>query len=316
MQWFRHPILAAAIFSALPALASAGDATPTTLPNRVPHNGDGTVIVRPGAQGGEGIIIVPGGQFKPWGEGAATFGAELIEREKGAYLGISATPPPAVLRKQLALAEGMGLVVEVVMPDSPAAAAGLKKFDVLQKLDDQLLINSEQLAVLVRSHKPGDEIKLAVIREGKPLVLAAKLVEHELEPLAEVERMQDEVAEQMRRMLPQAGVHQILPGGNGPLQFRVLVNGEKGEGGAASFTLLEGDRSYTINTDQAGHKTFIVKDKEGKSVFEGLIDTPEQRAKLPEDLKGKLEHMEQLTPKLLDKGGELPGKPQKKDGEK
>ena len=48
----------------------------------------------------------------------------------------------------------MGLVVEFVADKSPATEAGLKPEDVLEKLNDQLLVNSEQLAVLVIFERP------------------------------------------------------------------------------------------------------------------------------------------------------------------
>ena len=100
---------------------------------------------------------------------------------KGTYLGVETSEPPTVLRKHLGLHKGMGLVIDGVMPGSPAAEAGLKEYDVVQKLDDQLIVNYEQFTVLIRDHKPGDEVKLAAIHEGKPVTLTAKLVEHEIE---------------------------------------------------------------------------------------------------------------------------------------
>lgn len=110
---------------------------------------------------------------------AMTLTLRVNHGEKSTFLGVGTSPPPTVLSKQLGLHDGMGLVADEVVPDGPAAKAGLKQYDVLEKLDDQLIINFEQLAVLVRSHKPGDEVKLTVIHEGKPAVLTAKLTEHE-----------------------------------------------------------------------------------------------------------------------------------------
>lgn len=96
------------------------------------------------------------------------------------YLGVNTSPPPDALVEQLALAQGLYLVIDSVEPDSPAAAAGLRPFDVLQKLDDQLLINTEQLTVLVRNHRPGDEVELTLVREGRPLKVRAKLGERQI----------------------------------------------------------------------------------------------------------------------------------------
>ena len=69
--------------------------------------------------------------------------------------------------------------MDEVVPGSPADKAGLKQFDLIQKLDDQLLVDERQLSVLVHSHKPGETVTLAVIREGKPHTLKATLGEHE-----------------------------------------------------------------------------------------------------------------------------------------
>lgn len=101
------------------------------------------------------------------------------QKVKATYLGVAVSPIPGMLRKHLDLPEGVGLLVDHVDPDSPAKAAGIEKCDVLHKLDDQILINFHQLAVLVRTFKPGDEVKLALLRKGKPRILPVKLVEKE-----------------------------------------------------------------------------------------------------------------------------------------
>jgi hypothetical protein len=208
------------------------------------------------------------------------------KREKGTYLGISAAPPPPVLRKQLGLAPGMGLVIEFVVPSSPAAKAGAQQFDILQKLDDQVIVNREQLTVLVRSRKPGDEIKLGVIRDGKPTTLTARLIEHDVEPL-----VTEDVDFQLDHVLPEPRVWQIDPRQRPPAKGWDAAVGP-GNVGLFSITLLEGDRSYAIITNQAGDKTFTVKGKDGKVIFEGPIDTKEQLGKVPAELKKKLEKLQ------------------------
>ncbi len=95
------------------------------------------------------------------------------------FLGVGASPAPAVLTHQLRLPAGFGLVVDEVAAESPADKAGLKPFDLLQKLDDQLLVDERQLTALVHSRKPGETVTLTVVREGKPVVLKAKLGERE-----------------------------------------------------------------------------------------------------------------------------------------
>jgi hypothetical protein len=108
-----------------------------------------------------------------------------VQMQKGAFLGVSTSPVPDALRHQLGLPEGVGLVVEVVEKDSPAEKAGLKQYDILNKLDDQLLVNAEQLAVLIRAHKGGETVKLSITRGGKEQSVPATLIEKDVKPLGD-----------------------------------------------------------------------------------------------------------------------------------
>jgi len=106
--------------------------------------------------------------------------AMKIKKKKVAYLGVSMRPVPATLGAHLNLAPGIGLIVDVAMPKSPAAAAGIKKHDVLHKLGDQLVVNAEQFRTLIRTHKKGDKIELTILRQAKSIKLNVELGEHEV----------------------------------------------------------------------------------------------------------------------------------------
>ena len=71
------------------------------------------------------------------------------------YLGVETSEVPRVLCEQLGLARGFGLVVDYVVPDGPAAAAGVKESDILKMLNDQILTDPDQLGKLVRSYPEG-----------------------------------------------------------------------------------------------------------------------------------------------------------------
>ncbi len=86
--------------------------------------------------------------------------------EKVAYLGVVVGPADETLRDQLKLPRGAGLCVVDVVAESPAAKSDVKANDVLEKLDDQLLFNSEQLSSLVRSREPGEKVVIELIRQG------------------------------------------------------------------------------------------------------------------------------------------------------
>jgi len=106
--------------------------------------------------------------------------AQVVEEatcssEQTTYLGIHTTPVEPGLAWHLGLPDGFYQSVQYIAPDSPAAAAGLKEHDILQKVNDQLIINFEQLHVLIRSKKAGEKVKLTVLRQGSEKQLDAKL---------------------------------------------------------------------------------------------------------------------------------------------
>jgi hypothetical protein len=209
--------------------------------------------------------------------------------EKGPFLGVTASRVPAVLRDQLKLRPGIGLVVDFVMPDSPAAAAGLKKSDVIEKLGDQLLVNPQQLAVLVRTHKVGDEVQLSILRETRPMTITAKLAEGDLPPIEELgagtpARIQD-VLTKVRKATggaPFITADGITVGGGGGGGWRLIGDG--------AFGLVWSDKEHTFNITQSqgGERTLNAKDKANRTIYDGPINTDEDVEKLPKEIREKV----------------------------
>lgn len=104
---------------------------------------------------------------------------EAPERESKPtpYLGvITANTPPAV-SAQLGLEEGFGLIVENVLPDSPAKAAGIQKYDVLKLLNDQQLVSPDHLSRLVQRLGKDAEAALTLVRKGQEQKVTIKVGE-------------------------------------------------------------------------------------------------------------------------------------------
>jgi putative serine protease PepD len=57
-----------------------------------------------------------------------------------------------------------GAGVQTVADGSAANQAGLRRGDVITKVDDQVISDSESLVAIVRGYRPGDEVTLTVVR--------------------------------------------------------------------------------------------------------------------------------------------------------
>ena len=117
-------------------------------------------------------------------EGNAAAGAE---GKKVPFIGVVTSPLGEQVRAQTTLSEDVGLSVDVVSPDSPAAKAGLKAHDILAKYDDQLLCAAVQLSALVKRTGTGNKAMLTVLRAGKELPIEVTVGEHAAQATFKVE---------------------------------------------------------------------------------------------------------------------------------
>ena len=202
------------------------------------------------------------------GNAATGFQAALPETQIAPFLGTATTQPAPAERAQVGLPEGVGLTVQHVLRGSPAERAGLLRFDVLHKLDDQILVNDPQFRTLLRMYEPGDEIRITVIRQGQSMVFPVELGHREV-PVGDVPAAV---------MLPWV----LRPGP------RVDPVSE-----LAGFSARYEDTRHVLvlSTDARG-KHLTAKNKEGTVLFEGAVDTSEQRALVPASLLPKLEQLE------------------------
>lgn len=107
------------------------------------------------------------------------------------FLGVETSDVPSVVAEQLGLAKGFGLVVDYVVPDGPAAAAGVQQNDILKMLNDQILTEPDQLGKLIRSMTEGTSVTLTVLRKGAETRLTAKLGKREVRQRRGMRRWHD-----------------------------------------------------------------------------------------------------------------------------
>src|SRR5438445_381283 len=97
------------------------------------------------------------------------------------YLGVETSQVPDVVSEQLGLAKGLGLVVDYVEPNSPAASAGVQQNDILKMLNDQILIEPSQLRRVLQTFPEVTEVTLTILRKGKEQKITAKLARKEVQ---------------------------------------------------------------------------------------------------------------------------------------
>jgi serine protease Do len=240
-----------------------------------------------------------------------------MEKEKVTFLGVETSPVSNTVAAQLGLAKGSGLVVNHIVPDS-AAAGALQENDILLRLDDQILIETRQLAVLIRNHKEGDEVTLTFLRAAKQTTAKVKLGQKEVPkgtslfeqkiPLGggatgyvfgpggmsgRFEVPAGERREEVDRVLSM-----IEPGaGHEPLRFRIEGKGTPGyratrvDRANSKLSYSDDDGSLELSVKD-GEKTLVAKDSKGAQLFSGPVTTPEDRKALPDAVRGRLEKLE------------------------
>jgi putative serine protease PepD len=84
---------------------------------------------------------------------------QILESGEASYPVIGARVGPSEV-------EGDGALIDTVFKDSPAAAAGLEKGDVVVAVDGERVTNGIALIVTIRSHQPGELLEFTFLRDG------------------------------------------------------------------------------------------------------------------------------------------------------
>ena len=305
-----------------------------------------------------------------------------------AFLGLVATNLSPEVSGRLGFPGNLYLNVAQVSSGGPAEKAGLKRGDVLKKLDDQILVNPEQLVALVRSKEIGDEVNLSIMREEKEKSLKVKLgsknvtgvagnlnrlhqfdenFNHRAFPNAQAleERLRRQIERQTRifgqrgrnrkpvspeimekfdvdgdgKLSPierdkaidegaiegkDLGFGLNLDFGPGP-DFEKMIKDAQRRGGVSTWSSVTGSaKTKIVNSDadgtyefssEDGDKRFKVTSADGGVLFDGPVNTEDERAEMPEHLLERLETLEGSVRIRTDQ--RLPGlqkqNPKKKD---
>ncbi len=250
------------------------------------------------------------------------FNRHVEETGPVTFLGVHANPVDPTLSAQLGLPEHMGLAIRYIVPDSPAEKAGLKPHDILRKMDDQILIHPFQLRVLVRSAEGGEKVTYTILREGKEMQIEVELVKREPAQYEKFKKMGqwfqkpdhpgmpfglnmnfDYLDEDIDVLVADAGrigadVGQMLTNvfDHTSETSDHVINSINGRSTIIKMQekeiLLHDDDGTLSLTLHNGSKHLQVIDDEGNVLFDGPVDTVEERSVIPENILPKLQKLE------------------------
>jgi S1-C subfamily serine protease len=176
------------IISALHRTGEAGDQTQQTVYGNLiqtdasinPGNSGGALADLQGNVIGVNTLIQTGGAQQSAGIGfaipiklAKQVADQLIATGKAThtFLGVAAVDVNSGNAAQFGVTTQSGALVQDVQTGSPADKAGFKRGDVILKVGDAPVQNSQDMVAAVRAHQPGEKVPVVVERAGKQLTL-------------------------------------------------------------------------------------------------------------------------------------------------
>jgi serine protease Do len=246
------------------------------------------------------------------------------------FLGVETSQVPTVVSEQLGLAKGLGLVVDYVVPDSPAASAGIQQNDILKMLNDQILMEPSQLRKLLQTFSEGTEVTLTILRKGQEQKITVKLTKKEMpqrhammpgedhdfdwdfdetgDPGEQMQELKEQLQEQLgaQRGLIRGAVikaHEAArrardDARRAAREIRILSNDNGGlkatriDLGKAQIVFCDGKGEMKLE-NMAGKKLLTAKDPQGKLLFSGPVETKEDLDKVPADVRERYERLQQ-----------------------
>lgn len=234
------------------------------------------------------------------------------------YLGLVAGPVSEQLQAQLELPPGTGLAVEAVTPRGPAGRGGVRRFDILQTFNDQLIHSRDQLATLLQKAGKGAEVKLTVLRGGRPRELLVTIGERDVEVAdrgGQANRpggfpgLPPQLEGLLGNLAPpgfpglgtdlRVQIEQQVQAGFAQAQAQVNgfataggINIVQGQAGGSRHVAVTDRRGTVEIRESDGARMVTIKAPSGAIEYTGPLGTAEERGRIPEAYRGMVAEVE------------------------
>jgi hypothetical protein len=243
-------------------------------------------------------------------------------KEPVTFLGVETSEVPRVLSEQMNLPRGFGVVVDYVVPKSPAAEAGLQRSDIIRLLNDQIIVGPGQLGVLVRSFAEGTNVTLTILRKGQEMKLPVKLVKRQSSSKGLLGKddfdwdwdwdwdgddggrmkfdfqMPDMTA--VKEAVARAKEQAMRAGEDARRAARRLRIVTTDDDTTKTTSVDLGNATISFSDEKGelklesrnGSKVLTAKDPQGKVLFEGPVNTEEEKARVPAEVRERFDKLQ------------------------
>jgi hypothetical protein len=201
------------------------------------------------------------------------------------WLGLECFPLDAALRSHLGLAEGEGLIIEQVVPDSPAAKAELKRYDVIVRAGAAAVKSLPDLMKAVDEAKE-NELALEIVRGGK--LMTVKVVPAKRPERQDVlRRIPNQAREDLRGWMERFsqgheepfryrffGPGAVLPGSEHGLPKGLSVTITRAGGEPAKITVKKGEETWEISEKELDKLPIDVRPHVERMLGRGMLALP------------------------------------------
>jgi len=248
---------------------------------------------------------------------------EKSPQQSVAFLGLISSEIPEILATHLGLKTGEGVVVRAVVPDGPAAQAGLVEHDVILRIGGQPVGSPAELSQNVMAKNPGEMVDFDIIHAGKPSTQSISLgtrpagnpdASRDIHRLGQLplDGMPPEQADRIRDLIEKNLRRNDLfePGSDGAdvanaiqeMQKRMSeAFGDRFEGSAMpnGSSHFSSDTTIRLKDDKGsvelkannGAKEVTVRDESNNVAWSGPWDTEQDKAAAPVEIRERVDKL-------------------------